>query len=69
MRRRDSRLIECENLTAKIPPAAYEIVKFYSNQCHLEGLTPFQGCEIMGNKKPRAALRSALGYPIAPRWG
>jgi hypothetical protein len=30
MRRRDSSLIERENLTAKIPPAAHEIIKFYS---------------------------------------
>ena len=30
----------------------------------LSGLT-----EIMTSPNPRAALRFALGYPLAPRWG
>jgi hypothetical protein len=32
-------------------------------------LSPFQGLGCFGHIKPRAALRFALGYPLAPRWG
>jgi len=30
---------------------------------------PFQGLGCFGHTNPRAALRFALGYPLAPRWG
>jgi hypothetical protein len=30
---------------------------------------PFQGSRFYYVTKPRAALRFALGYPLAPRWG
>jgi hypothetical protein len=32
-------------------------------------LSPFQGLGCFGHIKPRAALRFALGYHLAPRWG
>jgi hypothetical protein len=30
---------------------------------------PFQGLGCFGHTNPRAALRFALGYHLAPRWG
>ena len=30
---------------------------------------PFQGLGCFVHTNPRAALRFALGYPLAPRWG
>ena len=32
-------------------------------------VSPFQGLGCFVHTNPRAALRFALGYPLAPRWG
>ena len=33
------------------------------------GFRPFRASDVYDVPNPRAALRFALGYPLAPRWG
>ena len=42
------------------------------NMCaliYVPPVPPFQGLGCFVHTNPRAALRFALGYPLAPRWG